>query len=99
MISPASTDNSINGTPSCANTWLLDTVLRKSWNFTGYITSDCGAVVDIFENHHASPTQEQAAAWALSSGTDFDCGSGYDSFIFCFLFFFFFFFFPFFSSS
>ena len=28
--------NSVNGVPSCANKWLLDTVARKAWGFDGY---------------------------------------------------------------
>ena len=27
--------NSVNGVPSCANNWLLDTVARKEWGFDG----------------------------------------------------------------
>lgn len=29
--------NAVNGVPSCANDWLLDTVARKEWGFTGYV--------------------------------------------------------------
>ena len=29
--------NSLNGEPSCANEWLLSTLLRKSWGFDGYV--------------------------------------------------------------
>ena len=27
--------NAVNGVPSCANSWLLDTVARKEWGFDG----------------------------------------------------------------
>ena len=27
--------NSVNGQPSCANEWLLKTVLRETWQFDG----------------------------------------------------------------
>merc|ERR1712159_493466 len=33
--------NAVNGVPSCANDWLLTTVARETWQFDGYITSDC----------------------------------------------------------
>ena len=33
--------NAVNGVPSCANDWLLGTLLRDSWQFDGYVTSDC----------------------------------------------------------
>ena len=29
-----------------------ETVLRDAWNFTGYVTSDSGAVADILKHHH-----------------------------------------------
>ena len=35
---------SINGVPACANKMLLTDVLRKEWNFTGYVVSDQGAL-------------------------------------------------------
>jgi beta-glucosidase len=34
--------DAINGTPSCANGWMSNTVLRKHWGFDGVIESDCG---------------------------------------------------------
>jgi beta-glucosidase-like glycosyl hydrolase len=36
----AVTDNAVNGVPSCANDWLLNTVAREEWLFDGYVTSD-----------------------------------------------------------
>ena len=29
--------NAVNGVPSCANDWLLGTLLRESWGFDGYV--------------------------------------------------------------
>ena len=40
---PPPADNAVNGVPSCANEWLLKTLLRESWQFDGYVTSDCDA--------------------------------------------------------
>ena len=34
--------NSINGTASCGNEWLNSEVVRKHWNWTGVIETDCG---------------------------------------------------------
>ena len=31
--------NAVNGVPTCANSWLLETVARQTWGFDGYITS------------------------------------------------------------
>ena len=34
--------NAINGVPSCANRELLTDLLRDTWNFDGFVVSDCG---------------------------------------------------------
>ena len=41
--------NAVNGVPSCANDWLLNTVARDAWEFDGAIVSDCDADRDVFE--------------------------------------------------
>jgi len=66
--------NAVNGVPSCANDWLLGTLLRESWQFDGYVTSDCDADSDVFNSHHYTPTASQAVADILRAGTDVDCG-------------------------
>ncbi|MDX1666532.1 MAG: glycoside hydrolase family 3 protein, partial [Saprospiraceae bacterium] len=38
--------NRVNGIPAAENYWLLHTVLKKNWNFTGIVISDWGAVND-----------------------------------------------------
>jgi beta-glucosidase len=65
--------NSINGEPGCANEFLLQDQLRGKWSFNGYVVSDCGAVVDIYQNHHFKPTQAQASAISLQRGMDNEC--------------------------
>ncbi len=68
--------NSINGEPGCANQFLLQDQLRGKWNFQGYVVSDCGAVVDIYRNHHYKPTQPEASAISLQRGMDNECVDG-----------------------
>jgi len=65
--------NSINGQPACANEFLLEDQLRGKWGFRGYVVSDCAAVVDIFKNHHFTPTQPEASAIAVQRGMDNEC--------------------------
>ncbi len=43
--------NRVDGEPACANPYLLTDLLRKQWGFEGYVTSDCGAIFDIWANH------------------------------------------------
>lgn len=69
--------NRVNGEAACASKWLLTDVLRDDWGFDGYVTSDCGALVDVFRHHKLVPTSEEAAALALNSGLNLNCGSVY----------------------
>ncbi|KAK7737380.1 hypothetical protein SLS53_006685 [Cytospora paraplurivora] len=75
--------NAVNGVPTCADSWLLNDVLREHWNWTGgdsdglWVASDCDAVQNIFLPHRWAPTREAAAAAALTAGTDLDCGTYY----------------------
>ena len=66
--------NAVNGVPSCASDWLLGTLLRDSWGFDGYVTSDCDADSDVFFSHHYTKTPSEAVAVILRAGTDVDCG-------------------------
>jgi beta-glucosidase len=68
--------NSINGEPGCANQFLLQDQLRGKWKFQGYVVSDCGAVVDVYRNHHYKPTQPEASAISLQRGMDNECVDG-----------------------
>lgn len=69
--------NSLYGQPCCGNDLLLDSILRKDWKFTGYMTSDCGAINDFFEHHKTHPDAASAAADAVLHGTDLECGDVY----------------------
>jgi beta-glucosidase len=73
--------NSVDGEPACANTMLLQDLLRKDWGFNGYVTSDCGAVTDISDGHRYSPDIEHAAVAAVRAGTDTSCGDEYGSLV------------------
>ena len=65
--------NRVNGQPACANSFLLKDQLRGAWKFNGYVVSDCGAIVDIFEGHHFTKSQAEAAAVSLKTGMDNEC--------------------------
>ena len=71
--------NRTNGEPCCANTYLMEEVLRKKWEFKGHFVSDCWAVRDFHENHKVTSSPEESAALALKKGCDLNCGCTYRS--------------------
>ena len=73
--------NRTNGKPCCAHSYLLVDVLRKKWNFDGYIVSDCGALGDIYKFHKFVETKAEAAAVSLKNTCDLNCGETYDALI------------------
>ncbi len=66
--------NAIDTQPCCANSQLMNDILRKQWNFTGYVTSDCWAIDDFFKYHKTHPDATAAAVDAVMHGTDLECG-------------------------
>lgn len=66
--------NRFRGQPCCASDLLMQEILRGEWEFTGYVTSDCGAIDDFFKNHKTHPDGASAAADAVIHTTDLDCG-------------------------
>lgn len=86
--------NAVNGVPTCADPYLLQTVLREFWGWesddTRYVVSDCDAVQNIFNGtswnvpplgHNYTATPEEAVAAALIAGTDLNCGNFYAEFL------------------
>ena len=69
--------NTIDGIPCSANAWLLQEVLRNSWNFKGVVFSDLNAVNAIYATQHVAADPAEAAALALKAGVDIDLG-GYN---------------------
>ncbi len=69
--------SSLNGTPLCGNTRLIQEILRETWGFLGYYVSDCWALRDFHEHHMVTSTPAESAAMALNAGCDINCGSCY----------------------
>ncbi|KAH8725188.1 beta-xylosidase [Phaeosphaeriaceae sp. PMI808] len=68
--------NAVNGVPTCADTYVLQTILRDHWNWTdsnNYITSDCEAVADISQNHKYAKSLAEGTAKAFNAGMDNSC--------------------------
>lgn len=72
--------NGINGMPGAANKWLLKDVLRDMIGFDGYVLSDGQAVYDIYREHHAASTMEEAVAVSILAGCDVANGKGHKEF-------------------
>jgi len=75
--------NAVNGVPCCADSFLLDDLLRKQWGFEGYVVSDCDAIRDIWgqRRHHYLKTPEEAAAAAVKAGCNLCCGGDYNALV------------------
>jgi beta-glucosidase len=76
--------NEVNGTPTAADDYLMDTLARKTFGFNGYFTSDCDAIYEIQAGHHWQPPgyphpldEVERHAFANSAGEDLDCNQGY----------------------
>lgn len=67
--------NAYEGQPCCGSDKLMIKILRNDWKFTGYVTSDCGAIDDFWQRHKTSPDAESAATDAVLHGTDVECGN------------------------
>lgn len=77
------------GTPAAASRYTLETLLRRSFGFDGYVVSDCDAITRVWQTgtrgHSWHPVQLGGAtqitktlgnAWAFKAGTDLDCSGG-----------------------
>jgi len=62
--------SAINGTPCCANRWLLTDLLRGAWGFRGHVVSDVGAVRDVATGHHYAKDDVAACRAAIAAGLD-----------------------------
>jgi beta-glucosidase len=69
--------NALYAVPACASKFLLQDTLRDTWKFSGYVTSDCGAVGDMTTGHKFTPDNAHGAALAVLAGSDTTCGDEY----------------------
>lgn len=69
--------NRVNGEACCASQTLIQKILCKCWGFEGYFVSDCSAINDIRKGHKITRNPAMAAATALNTGCDLECGKYY----------------------
>jgi len=60
----------IDGIPITADPFLLKTILRQEWGFSGFVLSDLGAIERLYSAHHVAATPKDAACMAIRSGVD-----------------------------
>ncbi len=77
--------NEINGEPTTASVLLVDNLLRQTFGFDGYVTSDCDSVMDISASHLWTPSGwmhsvsvTERIAFAMTAGVDLNCNAGYN---------------------
>ena len=63
--------NALNGIPSVANKWLMNTVLRGEWGFSGVVISDYDAVGELV-THGVAENLKDAVRLAMEAGCDID---------------------------
>lgn len=68
--------NALNGVPSSANPFTLDTILRKEWKFRGFVVSDWTSVGELIP-HGIANTPADAARKAVTAGVDMDMESNF----------------------
>ena len=73
--------NSLNGSPGCGNSYLMNDILKGEWDFDGFVESDWTAVAELRAcppknpdegecGHGVAADGPEAAALALNSGVD-----------------------------
>ena len=68
--------NVVDYTPATANRWLIDDVLRKGWQWDGFVVTDYGSIGEITQ--HGLGDLQQASVLSLKAGTDMDmCAEGF----------------------
>jgi len=77
VVSVMGAYNRVNGESASASPRLLQNILRDDWGFKGYVVSDCDSVEDIYLFHKIVPTAAEAAALAVKTGDDLNCGNTY----------------------
>lgn len=71
--------NAFLGQVCCGNDILMMDILRNRWGFSGYVTSDCGAIDDFYKTHRLYDGPASSSADAVTHGTDCECGSSYNA--------------------
>ena len=68
--------NEVDGIPATGNKWLMTDVLRKQWNFKGFVVTDYTGINEMID--HGMGDLKQVSALAMNAGVDMDMvGEGF----------------------
>ena len=62
--------NEVDGVPATGNKWLMTDVLRKQWNFDGFVVTDYTGITEMTD--HGMGDTQTVATLALNAGVDMD---------------------------
>lgn len=65
----------LNDVPATGNHWLMRDVLRRDWNFNGFVVSDANSIDDL-RNHGFARDAQDAAVKALTAGVNLEMSFG-----------------------
>jgi len=77
--------STMNGDPCTWSSYLLDTLLRQTYGFSGHITGDCDSVATISRHNFTNPytgkvlTIVEQFSQAMAHGVDLECNGGHGS--------------------
>ena len=68
--------NEVDGIPATGSKWLMTDVLRKQWNFKGFVVTDYTGINEMID--HGMGDLQQVSALAMNAGIDMDMvGEGF----------------------
>jgi beta-glucosidase len=70
--------NSLDGTACSSNDWMLNQVVKKEWDFRGFVISDAGATGGANVLHFTSKDYPESTVQALNGGLDVIFQTSYD---------------------
>ncbi len=66
--------NDLNGVPTSGNEFTLRQILRKEWNYNGFVVSDWASIKEMI-NHGFAADEKDAAQKGLTAGVDMEMSS------------------------
>ncbi|MDO6694144.1 glycoside hydrolase family 3 N-terminal domain-containing protein [Aliiglaciecola sp. 3_MG-2023] len=61
----------LDGLPASGNKWLMDSILRKEWNYQGFVVSDWESIAQL-QIHGLTESPEHSALTAFDAGIDME---------------------------